>query len=38
MRETYKYVERERERERERKNPNSKTLILKDSGVRSLWT
>ena len=30
--------ERERERERERENSNSKTLILKDSSVRSIWT
>ena len=29
--------ERERERERERDNSNSKTLILKDSSVRSVW-
>ena len=29
---------RERERERERENLNSKTLILKDSSVRSIWT
>ena len=28
----------ERERERERENSNSKTLILKDSSVRSIWT
>ena len=25
-------------REREGENPKSKTLILKDSGVRSIWT
>ena len=30
--------ERERERERERENSNSKTVILKDSTVRSIWT
>ena len=28
----------ERERERERENSNSKTVILKDSSVRSIWT
>ena len=27
-----------REREREKTNPDSKTLILKDSSVRSIWT
>ena len=26
------------ESERERENSNSKTLILKDSSVRSIWT
>ena len=30
--------ERERERERENSNSNSKTLILKGSSVRSIWT
>ena len=30
--------ERERERERENLNSNSKTLLLKDSSVRSIWT
>ena len=29
---------RGRERERENSNSNSKTLILKDSSVRSIWT
>ena len=30
--------ERERERQRQRENLNSKTLILKDNSVRSIWT
>ena len=30
--------ETERERERENSNLNSKTLILKDSSIRSIWT
>ena len=30
--------ERETERQRDRENSNSKTLILKDSSVRSIWT
>ena len=30
--------ERERERKRENLNSNSKTLLLKDSSVRSIWT
>ena len=30
--------DREREREREKSNSNSKTLILKESSVRSIWT
>ena len=36
--ETDRQRERERERERENSNENSKTLILKDSSVRSIWT
>ena len=31
-------TEGDRERQRERENSNSKTLILKDSSVRSIWT
>ena len=31
-------TERERQRHRENSNSNSKTLILKDSSVRSVWT
>ena len=30
--------DRETERQRDRENSNSKTLILKDSSVRSIWT
>ena len=30
--------QRDKERETDRKNSNSKTLILKDSSVRSIWT
>ena len=31
-------TDRQTERERERENTNSKTLILKDSSVMSIWT
>ena len=33
-----KKAQRERDRERERENSNMKTLILKFSSVRSIWT
>ena len=32
------HSKRERERKRENLNSNSKTLLLKDSSVRSIWT
>ena len=35
---SFREREREREGERERENSNSKTLIVKDSSVRSIWT
>ena len=37
-RQTDKQTGKGAERERERENSNSKTLILKDSSVRSIWT
>ena len=38
QRQTDRLTDRQRQTERQRENSNSKTLILKDSSVRSIWT